>query len=70
MGVLEKLHKLDKRDKLLIAIAVLADGENATHILALDKERGTNHSELAKDLSEIQEEIRLPLLGSIVRQNM
>jgi hypothetical protein len=70
VGILEKLHKLDKREKLLIAVAVLSDGEQAVQILALDKDKGAKHSELARELLEVQEEIRLPLLGSIVRQNM
>jgi hypothetical protein len=70
MGILEKLHKLEKNEKLLIAIAVLVDGEKSAPTLALDKEKGAKHSELAKELLEVQEEIRLPLLGSIVRQNI
>ncbi len=70
MGILDSIHDLETSEKLLISIAVLADGDAAPNILELDQNKGERHADLAHSLLNIDEKVRLPLLGAIIRENL
>ena len=58
---------MSPRERALVAIGVLLDGHDASDYLASDKERHTALCRAAKDLAELTPELRMPLVGSLLR---
>lgn len=68
MSDLQKFRQLEDSEKLLVAVAVLLDGHDAPDYLVADETRGVRLAKAAKDLAELPPDIRMPLLGTLVRE--
>lgn len=68
MGDLWRFRTLDTRERAIVTVAVLLDGHDAGDYLTSDKERHMALFRAAKDLAELSPELRMPLLGSLLRQ--
>lgn len=68
MGHLQKFEALTPRERAVVAVAVLLDGHDAIDMLASDKERKGALCRAAKDLAELAPDLRLPLLGTLLRE--
>ncbi len=60
-------HNLSAWDKALVAVAVLVDGREAGTILSFDSENAEQLKEAAEELASIEPELRMPLVGTILR---
>ena len=67
MPDISRFRALGTREKALVAVAVLLDGHDAADFLGCDKERHTALSRAAKDLAELVPELRMPLVGTLLR---
>lgn len=67
MPDISRFRALGTREKALVAVAVLLDGHDAADFLACDKERHLALTRAVKDLVELSPELRLPLLGTLLR---
>lgn len=67
MPDISRYRALAAREKTLVALAVLLDGHDAVEYLAADKERGTALMRAAKDLVDLSPELRIPLVGTLLR---
>ena len=65
---MQKFESLTARERAVVAVAVLLDGHDAVDMLASDKERKGVLCRAAKDLAELSPELRLPLLGTMLRE--
>ena len=70
MPNLSRFRALGTREKALVAVAVLLDGHEAGEYLSSDKERHTALCRAAKDIAELSPELRLPLLGTLLRASI
>ncbi|MFN8391709.1 MAG: hypothetical protein U0136_15580 [Bdellovibrionota bacterium] len=68
MSDLVRFRALSQREQAVVATAVLLDGHDAAEYLSSDKDRKTALSRAAKDLAEIPLDLRLPLLGTLLRE--
>lgn len=68
MPDISRFRTLALRERALVAIAVLLDGHDAADYLACDKERQQALTRAARDLVELSPELRLPLLGTFLRE--
>ena len=68
MGRLHRFESLTPRERAVVAVAVLLDGHDAIDMLASDKERKGVLCRAAKDLAELAPDLRLPLLGTLLRE--
>ena len=67
MPDISRFRALATREKALVAMAVLLDGHDAPDYLSCDKERQLALTRAAKDLVELSPELRLPLIGTLLR---
>ncbi len=67
MADISRFRVLQARERALVAIAVLLDGHDAADFLTSDKEKPMVLSRAAKDLAELTPELRMPLLGTLLR---
>lgn len=67
MPDISRFRALGTREKALVAIAVLLDGHDAADYLGCDKERQLALTRAARDLVELSPELRLPLIGTLLR---
>ncbi len=63
-----RYRALNQREKAVVAVGVLLDGHDASDYLSSDKERHTALSRAAKDLAELPPDLRMPLVGSLLRK--
>ena len=63
-----RFRALAPAEQALVAIGVLLDGHDAADYLSSDKERGSALVKGAKDMAELNPDLRMPLLASILRQ--
>lgn len=70
MKDLSRYRSLAARERALVAVAVLLDGHDAVDYLSSDKERALALCRAAKDLAALPLDLRLPLLGSILRNEL
>ncbi len=70
MASLRRFRKLNLRERALVAIGVLLDGYDASEYLAGDKERQLALAKAAQDLADVSHELRMPLLGSLLRRTL
>jgi hypothetical protein len=68
MPDLSRFRALSTVEKALVAIAVLFDGHDAVEYLSSDRERHIALTRAAKDLVELSPELRLPLVGTLLRE--
>ena len=70
MPNLEKYRALPTKQKALVALAVLIDGHDAGQILASGSSREAKLADAADDLARLAPELRIPLLGSLLRRSL
>ena len=68
MADLWRFRTLASRERAIVSLAVLLDGHDAGDYLESDKERSAALSRAAKDLAELAPELRMPLVGSLLRR--
>lgn len=64
---LERLRKLPPTQRALVAIAVLLDGREASTYLEQDAHSGGELGEIAAMVAELGGDLRIPLLGTELR---
>lgn len=62
-----KLRALGFREQALVAVAVMLDGDAAAHYLRSDRERSGTLARVVKDVMEFNPDLRLALLGTVLR---
>ncbi len=67
MADLSRFRALAKREQAVVAAAVLLDGHDAVEYLSSDKDRRTALARAAKDLAEFPLDLRLPIVGTLLR---
>jgi hypothetical protein len=67
---ISKFRLLSKELQELVAVGVLLDGREAEPYLAIDADHGSALSKAALALSDLSPELRMPFLGSILRELM
>ena len=70
MKGISRYRSLAVKDRALVAVAVLLDGHDAADYLSSDKEHQLALSRAAKDLAEVAPDLRMPLLGSLLRRTL
>ena len=70
MPDLSRFRSLGQREQAVVAVAVLLDGHDSVDYLSSDKERATALMRAARDLAELLPELRMPLLGTLLRAIM
>ena len=70
MADLSRFRALGPREQSVVALAVLMDGVEAAEYLSSDKDRRTALARAAKDLAEFPLDLRLPLVGTLLRANI
>ena len=68
MADISRFRALSPRERALVAIAVLIDGRDAIDFLSFDKERRTALVRAAEDLVDPNNEMRIPLTGTLLRE--
>ncbi|MCC6220307.1 MAG: hypothetical protein IT291_03590 [Deltaproteobacteria bacterium] len=68
MSDLGRFRALSVRERAVVALGVLLDGRDASDFLLCDKERSAALSRAAADLAVLQPELRMSLLGSLLRE--
>jgi hypothetical protein len=67
---LSKFHELPTRLQCLVAVAVLLDGVDASIFLINDSQHGKALSMAAEDLSDMDPELRMPYVGTLLRESL
>lgn len=70
MADLSRYRALSLREQAVVAAAVMLDGHDAAEYLGSDKDRRTALSRAAKDLAEFPLDLRLPLVGTLLRASI
>lgn len=65
---LRSFRKLPPRERALVAMAVLWDGREAASFLETDAQAGALLRRSAADLAAQSPELRMPFLGSVLRE--
>ena len=66
MGDISKFRALGKKEKCVVALALLVDGLDALEHLSIDEDNKTAFLRAAKDFTEMPPELRIPLLLSLI----
>lgn len=64
----QRFRNLSAKDRLLVSIAILLDGREASTYLASDSVNGAGLKKAALDVAAIEPELRMPLVGTWLRQ--
>lgn len=68
MADLSRFRALSAKEKALVAVAVLLDGHDAAEFLTVSERQGTSTlSKAASDLASLSLDLRLPLVGTMLR---
>ena len=65
-----RLRELGVRERALVLIATLLDGELGANYLQSDPEYGAAMSQTAQELSALDADLRIPLVGSLLRETL
>lgn len=68
MQGLDMLKSLPPREQALVVIAVLLDGREGAQYLQSDLRYGEQLSHICRDLALLSPDLRMPLLGTILRR--
>lgn len=68
MADTSRFRALSSRERAIVALAVLLDGFDSVDYLGADQERKVALQRAAKDLVELTPELRIPLLGTLLRE--
>ena len=69
-AVLEKFEKLDPKLRALLAVALIVDGREAMDYLKIDSEHGASFRELIEELGALEPDLRIGLMGTILRRTL
>ena len=64
---IDRFNRLPPAQRALVALAILLDGQEASTYLIQDAHSGYELSEVARMMSNIENSIRMPLLGTELR---
>ena len=64
---INRFRALSAEGRALVAVAVLLDGHEAEHYLASDAQKGSAYAKAAKELANQKPDLRMPLVGSLLR---
>lgn len=67
MSKLGRFMSLSNKERALVAVAVMLDGLDAVELLQSDKDRRQALTRAAADVAGIAPDLRLPLLGTLLR---
>ncbi len=67
MKGLSGFRKLSPRQQIQVCIGVLLDGLDAPDILAIDANDPQSLKRVAKDLSALAPDVRMPMVGTLLR---
>lgn len=70
MADLRRFRGLSAREQAVVAIGVLLDGHDAIEYLSSDISRQSSLVKAARDLAELPVDLRMPLLGTLLRQSL
>ena len=70
MADLSRYRELSRHERIMALIAVLLDGQKGGFYLRSDKERAGAYDEVCSDLVHLNPELRLPLLGTLLRTEL
>jgi hypothetical protein len=70
MSGTRKYRELKTRERVVVGLAVLLDPTGASEILEADSGRGPALSKAARELLLIPEEVRKPLVGTALREDL
>lgn len=70
MPDISRFRALGTKERALVAVAVLLDGHDAVEYLGSDRDRNVALTRAAKDLAELSPELRMPLVGTLLRGSM
>jgi hypothetical protein len=70
MKDISRFRALGLQERALVAVAVLLDGHDAADYLSSDKQHNLALSRAARDLAELPPDLRMPLLGSLLRKTL
>lgn len=68
--MLEDFQKMPAKDKALVCMAVLLDGEKAVAFLQLDANNGAMYVEALDIFIKMQEDMRYSLAATILRDSL
>jgi hypothetical protein len=66
----DEWERLTVSERALVGIAVLLDGNDAVMYLGFDGTRGALLSGAARELASLDPDVRMPLVGTLVRMAM
>jgi hypothetical protein len=66
---LYEFEQLSTYDQMLVCVAVLIDGLDAAEVLGMDTEKGESLRRIARELASASPDIRMPLIGTLLRLN-
>lgn len=64
---LARFRALSSRDRALVAVAVLVDGNEAATYLACDAKQGEEFKGAAQELCQLDMDARLAFVGTVLR---
>ena len=67
MSDISNFRKLKADERALVSIAVLLDGFDASDYLSCDADRRIALMRAARELAELPPELRMPLVGTLLR---
>ena len=70
MKDISRFRGLGLKERALVAVAVMLDGHDAADYLAADKHHQLALTRAARDLAGISPDLRMPLLGSLLRRTL
>lgn len=62
-----RFRQLPARERALVAVAVLMDGNDAVSYLEPDARNGENLKAAAQELAQLEPEMRMPFVGTMLR---
>jgi hypothetical protein len=66
----DTFRNLPTKEQCLVAVAVLLDGVDAVAFLVNDKLYGSQMATAARELSSLEPELRMPLVGTLLRESV
>lgn len=70
MSDINRFRALGKKEKCIVAIALLIDGPDALDYLSVDKDHGIAFERIAKDFLEMPTELRVSFLATTLRETL
>ncbi len=67
MPDVSKYRVLTTREQAIVAVAVLLDGSDSVDYVTSDRDRGNALSRAARDLCQLAPDLRMPLVGTLLR---